>query len=436
MTTFSLLKDIYLTASGILKYKFFLSKSQYWSKERMELYQYRKLKKLLIESYNNVEYYRDLFNTINFSPYTDFKRISDIRKIPILTKQEAIANRDKLINPKYKSKSLILRTSGSTGNPFEILVSNKAWIMEQAVVWRHWSWGGYKFRDSLAMIRSFAPKEGESIIRHEYLRNFTYYSPFHLNDKNIEKYLIDIQNRKVKVLRGYPSSIATIAEFVLKNQLKVEGIKMILTASEVLTIEEKKLISMAFNSPIFNHYGLAEVCVMMGSCSEDSGLHNYDEYGYCELIDDENGIKKIIGTNLHNYAMPLIRYETGDIAESNWKSCTCGRALPTIDNVIGRKDSNIITPEGFKIPTVNFYTMFEQFTEIISWQIVQYSMSEVHFIIHSHEISENRKEKLRTLIRERLSANIEIKLLVNERFVLFGEGKKNPFVSLINKKIC
>jgi phenylacetate-CoA ligase len=433
MTPFSLAKDLFLTAKGFLTFKLFLSKSQFWSRDKIHNYQFRKLKRLLIEAYEGTEYYKGVFDKISFNPYVDFNKLEDIKKLPILSKAEAISNREKLINKKFAKRALALRTSGSTGNPFEILVSPDAWVMEQAVVWRHWSWGGYRFRDPLAMIRSFAPESGKSLIKHDPIKNFTYYSPFHLSDENIQIYLDDFLTRKVTVLRGYPSSISTIAEYVIRKRLDINGIKMILTASEVLTEDEKNLIKKAFKANVYNHYGLAEVCIMMGSCKEDNGLHNYDEYGYCEIIESENGKKRLIGTNLHNLAMPLIRYDTGDLVEVDWETCSCSRSLPTVKNIIGRKDNNILTKEGFKIPTVNFYTMFEKYAEIHSWQIVQYTISDIKFIIKSDQINQNRIVELKSDILLRIPHSLRFEILLNQPFVKFGEGKKNAFVSFLNK---
>ena len=68
-------------------------------------------------------------------------------------------NRSRLINNKYIKRHIKLRTSGSTGHPFEINVSYEAWIVEQAVIWRHWKWAEYKFREKMGILRSYSPKK-------------------------------------------------------------------------------------------------------------------------------------------------------------------------------------------------------------------------------------------------------------------------------------
>lgn len=432
MTTIPVWKDILMTLEGIAYYRLFLHKTQFWSKEQIEAYQFSKLKKLLMISGQHVPYYRELFSAIKFDVAKDFKTLNDIEKLPLLTKKEARFNKDKLINPLYKFKSFPMRTSGSTGEPFEVMVSFNAWVVEQAVVWRHWAWGGYRFRDQMAIVRSYSPKTGDPLIRHDSLRNFTYYSPFHLNDEKLRAYLADMIKRKTKIIRGYPSSVFTLAEFVKRTGVGIPDIKMILTASEVLTDAERDVIENVLQARISNHYGLAEVCVMMGDCEKHEGLHNYDEYGYLELLPAavENS-RAVVGTHLHNFAMPLIRYETGDMAELADKPCSCGRCLQTVKNIVGRKDVSIRTPEDYKIPTVNFYTMFEKMSKVKKWQIIQRQIDQLEVIVHSDHVSETFLPELEATLKQRIPPSMRIDILVNQPFLKVNEGKLNTFVSLI-----
>ena len=425
------LEDLFLTFKGIYTYQTFIRKSCYWSAKKMEKYQYRKLRKLLIESYANVPYYRKLFTSIGFDPRVDFKSLEDMNKIPILEKTKAREVQKELVNEKLVDKAFPLRTSGSTGNPFQVFISKNAWVIEQAVVWRHWKWSGYKFRDKMAIVRSYVPKNGV-LFKKESLRNFLYFSPFDLNDENIAFYLDKMVDEKVKVLRGYPSSILAIANFVNRTGYTIPNLKMILVASERLSDTDRSTIEKAFKTKVTNHYGLAEVCVMMGDCEKHQGLHNYDDYGYLELHDiDKSGQKKIFGTNLHNLAMPLIRYETGDIAEVADKDCSCSRTLPVVHNIVGRHDSFIKTSGDHQIPTVNFYTMLEHFLEVEQWQIVQEDLSNLRFIIKAPGITDERIEQLRGDIADRLGSKLQFSVDPSGKFVQKFEGKINPFVSML-----
>ena len=427
------LYDFYLTFRGIVKYYTFIKKSQFFDNEKIRNFQFIQLKKLLIESNIHVPYYKKLFKNLNFNPILDFNSLDDLTKIPILSKDNAKLNSHNLVNNKYVKKSLKFRTSGSTGRPFEIFVHPNQWIIEQAVIWRHWNWGGYNFRDPLAMIRSFIPDNENELFKTDIFTNFTFYSPFHLSDTNIDMYLNSMIKKGIKILRGYPSSLTIIADYVLRTNHKIPKIKLILTASEVLTDYDRSKIELAFNSKVFNHYGLAEQIVMMGNCSNHEGLHNYDEYGYLELLDTEfPNIKRIIGTNLHNYTTPLLRYDTGDLAIVENTKCSCGRVSTIVKNIIGRNDVYIKSSSGLKIPTVNFYTLFENFPEIIQWQIIQRNLDLIEVIIKSFDILPETLTNIEVQLKKRLPIEIKVKINTTGNFVQKNEGKINPFISEIN----
>jgi phenylacetate-CoA ligase len=433
MIKLPLLLDSYYTFRGILLYYSKLKNSCFWSAEQMANYQFRKLKKLLIESHIGIAYYRELFDNLGFNPRTDFNSLADLNKLPILNKDFVKKNKDIFRNEKYSRWAMLFKTSGSTGVPFEILIHPDQWILEQGVVWRHWKWGGYNFRDPLAMVRSFVPPNEQTLWWSNKVSNFTYFSPFHLNEGNMAEYLKVMIAKNIVILRGYPSSIATLADYVLRSGHPIPKIKLVLTASEVLSDNDRILIENAFGAKVFNHYGLAEQIVMMGDCEKHEGLHNYDEYGYLELLDtDEPHIKRIIGTNLNNLTMPLIRYDTGDLAVVGQNVCSCGRTLPIIKNVIGRKDVGIKTIEGYEIPTVNFYTMFENFQELERWQIVQCSLTVIDFKLQVNRISTERLLQLKEEIKRRLGDSMEVNIQLNVDFIKKNEGKIVPFISLLN----
>ena len=164
---------------GITLYYFRYSKSQYWDNHKIDKYQFKRLCKQLIQA-NKTKYYNKLFKELNFSPKTDFKSLNDLNKIPVTEKNKVKENPDLFINIKYQKKSLTFYTSGSTGNPMKALIHPLHWVIEQAVIFRHWLWGGYHFRDATAMLRSYSPKEGELLTKYSRLLNTTYFSPFHL----------------------------------------------------------------------------------------------------------------------------------------------------------------------------------------------------------------------------------------------------------------
>lgn len=419
------LEDLCLTFFGIIYCDLFLSKSCFWPKAKMEKYQYHKLKKLLLVCQNEVPYYKRLFREIGFDTRRDFKTIKDLEKIPITTKTTFRKNSDDFLNKKYEKSALIMKTSGSTGEPLKVYVSKKHWIMEQAVVWMQWKWAGYHFRNKMAIIRSYAPKNErcKKLIKFDKVRNFIYYSPYDMTDKNMKKYLDHMAGKKVLFLRGYPSSLEVLAKYVLRTGYNVPKIKGIFVSSEVLSDTTRKCIERAFGAKVMNYYGLAECIVAAGDCSEHQGLHIFGEYGYMEFLDTQvEKQKKIIGTNLNNYAMPLLRYETNDLAEILEGTPFCNHTYQTIKNVAGRCN-NVIKLKDRDIPLTNIFTIMDQFEDVVSWQIIQHGDYKVELILEN-KVTNCVELKLYEEFRSRLPKEILFHISNGGIFKRSGEGKK------------
>lgn len=426
----SILLDILLTFLGIISYNFFNKNFLFSSKDRIKNYQYKKLKKLLIECQNNVPYYKQLFAEINFNPHFDFHSLEDLKKIPILEKDTLIARRKDFINAKKKYFYIKTKTSGTSGEPFISYVSFRHWIVEQAVIWRQWKSFGYKFRDTMAIIRSFNPKDGEPLIKNDKIRNFIYYSPYHLSDKNMNDYHRDMISRKVKFLRGYPSSLKIFASYCKKNDLIIPNLKGIFLASESLNDNDKQFISNTFNAPVINHYGLAECVVMIGSLNDDKHLYNYDDYGFLETIKKSNDEFEIIGTNLNNNIMPLIRFNTGDKIKIDADQDSNKRKInfKKIKNIYGR-GNDIIKTKNKEIPITNIYTVMSKISEIIKWQIIQKKDLDLMLNVKCDIKSEL---KIKNILESKLlifkKEDIDIQININSNFIRTGEGKIPVFV--------
>ena len=413
----------------------FLDKSQYWSRAKLEQIQFDNLKQLLNHCHQNIPHYQRLFSEIGFDPTRDFTNLNDLAKIPIMNKATARAIRPHLLFLSRESGFITDKTSGSTGEPFTVNISDEQIAFEKATVWRHWGWAGYKFRTPMAVVRTYVPKKGEPLIKHAVIRNFRYYSAYHLNEGNAREYLMDMNKFGAEILRGYPSSIYILARYKLNTGIDLPDVKSILTASETLTDAQRITIRRAFRAKIFNWYGLAEQVVTANECEAHHGLHLNQEYGYWQMEKRDylpDNQRMIVGTNFRNFAMPLLRYETGDIAIiHDDDQCSCGRTLPLIKGIAGRKDDIITTPDGTMIPSVNFYSLFREIPSVERFQVIQWERDNVEIRIRTRNLTVNEKERILDEMRIRLGNIITLKLTVNSEFERNPEGKRRPVMSMV-----
>ena len=412
-----------------------LEKSQHWTSEETGRYQFENLYRLLAHCRSNVPYYQTLFTKLKFSPEADFKQLSDLSKIPSLSKQTARAAKKELLPKTFDRGFVIDKTSGSTGEPFAVSISDEQISFEKASVWRHWGWAGYKFRTPMAIVRTYVPKQGEPLIKHDFIRNFRYYSAYHLCESNARDYLTDMNKFEAEIVRGYPSSIYILAKYKLHTGIDLPKVKSVLTASETLTDHQRKVIERAFGAKIFNWYGLAEQVVTANECEAHQGMHLNQEYGYWELEKRDylpDNQRMIIGTNFRNFAMPLLRYETGDIAIlAENQTCRCGRTLPLIKGIAGRKDDIITTPEGTMIPSVNFYSLFREIPAVERFQVIQWSKDNVEIRIRTRHLTAEDKDHILSEMNSRLGQSIKLILTTNSEFERNPEGKRRPVMSYV-----
>ncbi len=168
---------------------------------------------------------------------------------------------------------------------------------------------------------------------------------------------------------------------VIERDLHVPHLKYIMTNAEPLPLWQRRDIEHAFGCPVRENYGMAEAMVGASEC-EHGTLHLWPDAGVVELLHDDGSITnsgsgEVLGTTLHNRAMPLIRYRTGDRIDGldPHASCACGRTLPVIRAIDGRRDDVIITPDGRRLGRMD--PIFKDSLPIRKAQIVQVSRLEL-----------------------------------------------------------
>jgi histidinol-phosphate aminotransferase len=419
--------NLLFKAYGFWLYKRKLSGSQYASEEATRNFQYKEVKKTLLSALD-VPYYKNLFAEIKFDPDRDFKQLSDLEKIPVLTKDIIRKEYANLINPKYKGIAVEYATSGSTGQPQKMLLTPYMVAMDKAMIFRHHSWCTNKARPVIFSLRSYVRSaEGAPLFKYNAVENTYYFSAYDLNHSNAAFYVQKLIEINPDILRGYPSSINFLCDYLKKDDVaKLTNLKGIFTSSETLSAEERNKIEALFGKNLFNWYGMTEPAIIIKEGPGHRGMHLCLEYGYPELAETENAsVKKLITTSYYNSVMPFIRYDTGDLIEVLKEKPNDSKiTLPLVKTVIGRKDDFIVGLNGAKLPSINFYTLFREFSKIKAFQIIQYSTLEVLVLIRTTEkLSEVEMAALKKGLELRIGAGIQISVEEREKFFTNSDGK-------------
>lgn len=395
----------------------------------ISLYQKKKLERILKIAVNKVPFYKQYKDKINFRNFT----MQELTKLPIISKEDIRATPDLFIREDVDQNKLRWKsTSGSSGKPFRVPKSYFSDAIEVILGYRAWSMGKYKYRirSRAICLRSFCPNEGDPVWKRDWIRNFWYLSPYHINQENLPEYIEIIKRSKSKVLKGYPSSIYLFTLLLKKNKIKLHQIRTIITSSEDMIDQYSRVIRSYWKCDVLDWYGQNERTVTVQQC-EFNSYHNNDDYGFIELYKNN-----IIATSINNNIMPLIRYKTGDLAEPvDGKDviCECGNNM-TIPfyKVKGRAD-DIIYKKGLDpIPTINFYNLFEKFLDVRQFQIIQeQDLSIKVYVSEINKLDEQQLKKLKKGVSDRVG-DLPIKIHIVKEVL---RDKNTDKVKLIKSNV-
>lgn len=384
---------------------------QWKSHEEILKYQATQLKKLLLHANKTVPYYHSLFKDNNIS-VNNIKNLDQLSQLPIITKADIVKHSKNLHSKKNFYLPSNKTTGGSTGQAVTIKKNANALARERAATWRAYNWAGIGIGDIQARFWGTPLSSKGKLLSKavDYISNRTRLSAFNINSCSLENYYQELTKLKPTYLYGYVSMILEFANSITKKGYPTfDSLKCVITTSEVLNKDSRRTIETALNIKVFNEYGCGEVGSIAHEC-EHGSMHIMAENVIIEIDtsnspDEKSG--KIIVTDLHNYAMPLIRYDVGDYATLSSQTCPCGRGLPIIEKIHGRAYDIIMDIDGNKYhPEVLMY-IFENLKTnnagISQFQVIQKDASLLKINLIKGPNYHNDTEKL---ITERIHLDI------------------------------
>jgi phenylacetate-CoA ligase len=428
----------YFTVRGFdhLKRSRFLDKSQWWSRERIESYQNGELQKLINYAYNYVPYYRRVMDQRDIRPL-DIKNTLDLTMFPILTKESFRRNWNDLISTeKMKSGYSKRYTGGSTGEPLQIFVDpdNGAW--EGAAYLRGLGFSGYKNGDSLVSLfggsLGLAPQRIYAVLKAKFAGEI-FLPAFEISRHTVNQYVQTIKKSKSHFLNGYTSAIFLLAKLMKENRLHAP-LKAVFPTAETLHDYQKETIEEAFRCEIFELYGCGEINSLAFECSAHCGLHVTDENVYLETLQEEHRVPDgtmgaLTVTTFHNYVMPLIRYQNGDVVALERDKCSCGRGLSRIKKIFGRSNDLLMATDGRLISGAFIPHLFRTTEGISEVQVVQDSLEDlVVKIVKGPKFSESEVSRRLSVLTEYLG-NVAIHLEYVDKIPRTPSGKLRSVVS-------
>ena len=367
--------------TNIPRLLWYLANSQrrlYWSKQKLQKYQEERLRSVVKYAHDFVPFYREKFRKAGLSPY-DIKSVEDLGRLPIVEKDEIKReNPRRLVSSEFDlAKLKVVRTSGSTGEPFQVFLNPAEDDWRKAIYMRANISCGQRPRDHWVVLTSpYHFSDTTRIQRKLGIYAQTCVSVFSDVSEQIEL----VEKARAHVLDGYSGSLFLLAREVQRKGLDSIGPRLIFGTAELIDSESRHRIEKVFGAPYYDQFGCAELDRTAWQCTSKAGYHMDIDSVITEFVDQDGEAVSfgergdVVYTSLFNYSMPLIRYAVGDVGVPSSDACTCDRQLPLMKVIVGRKTSFLLLADG-KLMSPNTLKVimdtFELYDRIDKFRIVQ-----------------------------------------------------------------
>lgn len=352
------------------------------------------------------------------------KRVSSkngLHSLPILTRRD-IQNAGSTFFcrqvPKEHQPTSVSRSSGSTGEP--VVVSKTAINMALFSVnmLRDHSWHKRDFSGRLSTIRASFSEPSEhpnwgSPMTDLYQTGVTQCIPV---KTDVRKQIRMLEKFRPNVLITYPNNLQALCEIWAKKGFKHSTLKHIRTFGETVSDDLRGEVKNITGLPIEDNYSSQEVGIIAIQCPESGLYHVMSESLIVEILNDDNSacstgeVGRVIVTDLHNFASPIIRYELGDYAEVGGE-CSCGRGLPTLRRINGRERNLVKYPDGSRRWPVWGNKQIYGFSEVRQIQLVQQAIDEIELrLVTDDELTIDQENIFIQIVQENLGYPFKVRV--------------------------
>lgn len=379
----------------------------------------------------NVPFYRN-----NAASYSENLLVS----FPVVNKNIIRDNINAFISDNYNINSLSkVVTSGSTGTPFSIYHDRNKKARNTADTIYFGELAGFSIGTQLNYLKIWTKVNRKSKLK-SWLENIIPVDVTELSDNEIKKLVLKFKSQKnEKAFLGYSSALESICEYLKKNEpnTKINNVSAIIAMSEGISLNTKKKLEFFFQKQPVSRYSNVENGILAQQSVDGSEEFTVNWASYhIEILDliKDNSVPygeagRIVITDLFNYAMPMIRYDTGDIGILNNDNSS---GIPKLTNVEGRKMDMVFTTKGDLVSSFTITNNMWLYPEIKQYQFIQTSKSNYLFKLNL-EGKFHREQLLISEFKKYFGEDAEISVEYVNEIPLLNSGKRKKVMNLMSK---
>jgi phenylacetate-CoA ligase len=417
-----------------------LEASQWLPQAELEQLQFEALRRLVAHAFVHCPYYRAEWARRGLAP-SALQAPDDFLRWPVIdgevVREQRLRMRAQLPGMRLLSKS----TGGSSGAPVHFDLDTNSNDRRTAAWFRGYSWAGagpgtkqlYLWGVPLGRVPRW--KRWKDALYNRAYRRLVL-NTFELEEARVPEFLHRHNRYRPEVVVAYTNALYAFARSLDEQGLRPHPPRAIVVGAEKLHAFQRQLIERVFGGPVFETYGSREVMLIGAECDRHAGLHVTGEHLLVEVLDDDGRPTapeqegSVVITDLYNYGMPFIRYANGDRAVAGWGSCACGRGLPLLRKVVGRRLDVLQTPDGRLIPGEFFPHLVKDFPAIKRFQVLQDELDRVQLrVVLQGTWGDDSRRLLRQEVTRVLGSAVRFDLLPVQDIPLTPAGKHRVVIS-------
>lgn len=398
-----------------------------WSEEQIKDYQMEQILRLLTHAKSTVPFYKN-------------QTSANLRDWPVVNKNILRSKGDAVLSSQYSRDSLIaMTTSGSTGTPFTSYqnVDKKKHVNAETLYYNGKI--GFSIGRRIIYLRSVVAEVQKSRMQ-QFAQNIYLLDCNDLSDEGIKdklKFIVDYSKGCGAMVMGYASTLAAFQKYFDKygfGDIKGANVYGVVSGSEMLYDATRETIEKAFRCKCVSRYANEENGFLGQDDDENNVfLMNRADY-YIEVLKmdsdfpaDENEVGRIVVTDLYNYAMPMIRYDTGDVG-AYIRIKQHGTERMAISSFGGRKvdiirdaNNNLVSPHAIT-------NLMWKYQAVMQFQFIQKGKG-IYLLILNVDRAKLNETMLLDDYRKILGTEAKISIEYSEDIPVMASGKRRYIVN-------
>ena len=242
-----------------------------------------------------------------------------------------------------------------------------------------------------------------------------------------------LQREQPNYLLTYPSALHALLVFCRERDLRLPGLRQLRTISELLDQETRRLCREVWGVEIADVYSTQEAGYLAMQCPEEGAYHVQSEAVILEVLDADGTpcqagqVGNVVVTPLHNFAMPMLRYALGDLAEVG-EACPCGRGLPVLRRILGRSRDMLVYPDGRKAWALLGTSQYTKVPDLRQFQIVQHAVDDIEIkIVSDRRLTQEEEANLCRWMQDRCGHDFPMRITYHDHIPRGAGGKFQEF---------